>query len=1065
VSGENDLLQGFLGEMWAMISPVVAAAGDPALAEALLARAGIPASAGPAPTAPDPSTIDSLQAYLRKSAPTLEEFVNICETAVPLAQAVRGFINAVHDSQWNALPDEFLHQVIQLLGVPYFRTRAPKLYAMFRLLGLIATDITTHYHEQCDLDRLGHFFEDTLPPSLAPKDEDEARQLSDRLFIALSLVAGMFHKQGKLQIVQAYYGWEPPPDSPSPAADPIAKRTLTLAVRDISSEDPEPRLTLGLVFVPESHGGPSLFVLPSVTDNFTVALGDEWTFSLGIGVPVGTGLAIPLASSASLSTAPDAAGQAMVSLGLERKARGAAHFTDGIHFTVGGVQLGVDLSAARIGFRVLLKDMVLDVAKGSGDGLLQKIFSDGFQVTGKVGVVVVRNADGTLGFDLDGGIGFKKGEGRKSITPVGKSIGGVRIEHFSHDLKSADDAQGKGVLLTLGIRASARLGAFTAILDGPRAGIDVYWSLKDGSSPNLLGLLEVGNFALRPPTGLGLTLNAGAVQGSGIIEYDPDNHFYAGALSLTVRDKFGVDVVGLITTSPFSLLVLGDVRFPQALPLGFGFSLAGVGVLVGLDRGADPDAMSQALQAGNLDALLFPGDPASKPALVTSTLATFFPAVEGAFTIGVLARIVWGPSGLARIDIGFVYDTSKPKRLIALARLQVDRPLLRLKLMALGVLDFDEGELDLQARLFDSRIMGGDLSGDAAVMLRFKSDPCFVLSIGGFHPAYHPPTRFAQKFPALKRLSLRAHTDESLFKLRFECYFAVTSNSVQLGARLEIWAGVAGFSVSGMLAFDALVIWDPELYFELELQGSVSLEVAGLSLLSAAISAKLIGPRSWYAEVTATISILWWDIDVHATIGSQPADPTLPVADGLNTLARALAEPHNWGTVPDDAGLVSLRRPAPSSGLIFHPLDRLTVRQQEVPLSCNIDRLPNGPLSQWWRFELMAINGVQAQGLSALNDSFAPAQYQSMSDAEKLSSSAFVSMGSGVEALLGGGAQAPAVAIDWGYDEWIWTPKTLTSRPAAAAVSATLVAVALTTSAAGEAPLRRRTAGVPTMIG
>ena len=49
------------------------------------------------------------------------------------------------------------------------------------------------------------------------------------------------------------------------------------------------------------------------------------------------------------------------------------------------------------------------------------------------------------------------------------------------------------------------------------------------------------------------------------------------------------------------------------IPLGFGFTLTGVGGLVAVDRTVDVGALQAGLRSGSLDAMLFPSD-AVKPA-------------------------------------------------------------------------------------------------------------------------------------------------------------------------------------------------------------------------------------------------------------------------------------------------------------------------------------------------------------------------------------------------------------------------------------------------------------------
>ena len=66
-------------------------------------------------------------------------------------------------------------------------------------------------------------------------------------------------------------------------------------------------------------------------------------------------------------------------------------------------------------------------------------------------------------------------------------------------------------------------------------------------------------------------------------------------------------------------------------------------------------------------------------------------------------------------------------RLIILGQLRAilpreDKPILRLKMDALGVVDFEQGEMSLDATLYDSRLLQFGLSGDMALRARWESD-------------------------------------------------------------------------------------------------------------------------------------------------------------------------------------------------------------------------------------------------------------------------------------------------------------------------------------------------------
>jgi hypothetical protein len=366
-----------------------------------------------------------------------------------------------------------------------------------------------------------------------------------------------------------------------------------------------------------------------------------------------------------------------------------------------------------------------------------------------------------------------------------------------------------------------------------------------------------------------------------------------------------------------------------------------------------------------------------------------------------------------------------------MGRLTIERPQIRLHALALGVLDFDRGELDLQARLVDSRILGGDVSGDAAIMARWGDNPDLVLSIGGFHPAYEPPTEFTRRFAPLRRVTFRAHTDESVLRLGLQAYLAVTSSTVQMGARVDFGVTVSAFSVDGMVSFDALIQWDPALYIDVMVRGSVALKLGGRTLVGASVAAQLVGPGDWYVKGHATLSVLWWDVNVRFTIGDQPARPELPTVDGASQLAAALADPRSWGTQAAADGLVSVRRSrAPGAALLFHPLDELMVRQQVVPLGIAVDRIDAGPLAAPRTFEVAVRVGGRPMDTEPLSDAFARAKYVDMSDADKLSAPSFEQLRSGARVDLDAPAlSAPSVAAAWNYEPFVLTAQGL--RPSA----------------------------------
>jgi len=255
-----------------------------------------------------------------------------------------------------------------------------------------------------------------------------------------------------------------------------------------------------------------------------------------------------------------------------------------------------------------------------------------------------------------------------------------------------------------------------------------------------------------------------------------------------------------------------------------------------------------------------------------------------------------------------------------------------------------------------------------------------------------------------------------------------------------------------------LIQWDPDLYIDVMVRGSVAVKVADVTLVGASVAARLIGPGNWYADGTATISILWWDVDFGFTIGNRPAAPALPPVDGASQLAAALADARSWGTQAAATALVSVRRSSvPGGALLFHPLDELEVRQQVVPLGLVVNRIDAGPLAAPRTFDVTVKIGKTATTATPLNDAFARAKYVDMSDAARLSAPSFEQLPSGVRVSVAPtAASAPIVTANWNYDEFVWTLQGLRASTVRAFVpDAAAAAHALATSAAAEAPLRR----------
>src|SRR5262249_29872504 len=150
-----------------------------------------------------------------------------------------------------------------------------------------------------------------------------------------------------------------------------------------------------------------------------------------------------------------------------------------------------------------------------------------------------------------------------------------------------------------------------------------------------------------PPAGAAIAVTASQVKGGGYLFFDPERQQYAGVLQLKLGGVVNVAAVGLLTTrlpdgAPgFSLFILITAADFAPLPLGMGFTLNGIGGLLGVNRTALTEVLRGGLKQGTLDNVLFPTDPLRDPPALVSTLNAVFPPARDRFLFGPLLIISW----------------------------------------------------------------------------------------------------------------------------------------------------------------------------------------------------------------------------------------------------------------------------------------------------------------------------------------------------------------------------------------------------------------------------------------
>lgn len=668
---------------------------------------------------------------------------------------------------------------------------------------------------------------------------------------------------------------------------------------------------------------------------------------------------------------------------------------------VAGVQVGTGISFTWNNGHAQAEPLVTGKISG-GKVVIDNSEGDGFLSTLLSGVKA--EADFDLGFEWSASSGVHfEGAGSLLIKlPVHISLGPIDFT----GIYLGAGLQGSSIPVEVSAAIDASLGPLQASVD--RLGVLATLSFP-GSGGNI-GPAQI-DIGFKPPNGVGLAVNAGIVEGGGFLYFDPDKGEYAGVAELSIADVVTVKAIGLISTkmpdgsSGFSLLLILTTDFPP-IQLGFGFTLNGVGGLLGLNRTVQLDILRDGVRTGAVEDIVFPTDIIANAPRIISDLKTIFPPQQNVFLVGPMAKFGWGEPSLVTLSLGIIVEIP-PGNIAILGVLEValpteDEALILIQVAFLGILDFDEQLLSFDASLYDSHVLFLTLEGDMAVRLKWGDNAAFILSVGGFHPAFHPPDGL--HLPAtMKRLTISI-LDYDWAKIKVDCYFAVTSNTVQFGAHLYLFFGVDAANITGQLGLDVLFQFSPFMFIA-QMSGSLSIAVFGMDLLSISLNFQLSGPTPWEAKGTGSLSILFFSIDVSFDVTwGDKKDTTLPPVDVMPIFLGEINKQSNWKALPPPSTnlLVTLRAVDPSL-LVLHPFGSLTLSQRALPLKLKLDKVGNQKPDDVNVVDISSVSSNPGGGAPVtpltLNDEdeqFAIAQYQDMSDSDKLSRPSYQLLKGGV---------------------------------------------------------------------
>jgi hypothetical protein len=352
----------------------------------------------------------------------------------------------------------------------------------------------------------------------------------------------------------------------------------------------------------------------------------------------------------------------------------------------------------------------------------------------------------------------------------------------------------------------------------------------------------------------------------------PDTVQYIGML-LARFGVYGLSVFGGygMGTAPdgaqfASFFAFGAVNGPIGGPPAF--FLTGIGGGLGINRGLVlPTDLRQFGTFPFIQALDPASTPPSDPMAVLRQYGDTFPVRQGQFwfAAGISFTSFAVVDGVAVVAItvsdGFQFA------LLGLARMALPRPEIALVSIELGLVarfSTREGVLWIQAQLTDNSWLlfpQVRLTGGYAFVTWFSGPNRgqFVLTLGGFHPSFH-----RDGYPVVPRLGYAV--DLGAASIKGGQYFALTSEAVMAGGRLEASADLGAAWAHVVFGYDGIIYFDP--FF---------VDVRVYASIAAGVTVDL-----WFATITISVRL---GAQIHVTGPEFSAEVTFDVGPVSLTVA------------------------------------------------------------------------------------------------------------------------------------------------------------------------------------
>lgn len=977
---------------------IATALGDPDGREALMGQAGRGAPAGAPPSPQQAAGVlqtlhDNAHAGAESGeADTLQLLADLTEAMAVLVSYVELAAAAEsEDDAWNLLAT-----YLDAVALRRTKVKNPTIVALLGALHLISEDRlliadAIHARDQWGSFVLGH-----------PADDDAKADSLSIIFgaglAALGAVIPFEDDKGKRWVPDMLFGWDPEPAPLHPHATHVLQRmaTVSLVHRDLEGALEE-HAAVSAVVVPPSDGGWGVFFALDVGAGLTFPIGKHLELLFEADLPdafeVFTGSEIVHGFSNISATG------AKAKISLRRKAETADHWTIGeeksFHLEIGTFLLGAELGdPSRL--RLAIGDGAIVLPRETFGFLKSILPSDGAKFT----------FDVDLQLDSRGRLTFAGGAGMTVTVPVNKSLSVLTVRSVTVALAYEGTEKGAGASLAATVAFSVAFGsAFKVVVD--QIGAKLLWTLPsptedNGAAPVHGNLGTHGDVGIDfvGPRGIGVSIDIGPVKGGGFLFFDPAHRTYGGVLEASLAlCKRGIQIkaAGVLreTDDGWSFVVIVSAEFDPAIEIFLGMTLNGVGGMVGINVSVDVGKLQAGLHDGAIGRLLFPKDPVANAPAIIETMTAVFPPRPGGWVAGPMLQLGWGrPNPYVKLSVAVVLAFPSPALLAILGRFQLIVPdervgIVDVKADFLGVISFEEPAVSFDASLVDSKLAAFALTGDMAMRANAEG---FILSVGGFNPHFTPP----QSVPKLRRLAIDISANP-ITKIRAEAYVAVTSNTFQVGlhASLDIEAGPA--SIHGWLDFDALVQWEPKFHFSIHMDIGLELRWHGRSIAGVDVDLLLEGPGPWHAKGRASLHFLFFTVHAgfEVTWGEVEAGDTPPEIDASIQVALSLGEDGAWSAIAPDGDALVTFRTVTRKDIGVHPFGQLSVRQQAVPIGIPVTRIGRSHVKGGTAIVTLAPIAGAPQSEATIGK-FAIAQFQDLSDDEKLSRPSFEPFQDGV---------------------------------------------------------------------